>query len=298
MKTLKLLLILMALGCMLTIFIEQWPHLQKLGHQLSILNISVSIIAITLLFVLDAYGWHLILVGLAYSPKVIESIRIWMLSSITRYIPGGLWSYISRAEMTRQQNISLGASSLAMYMETMLLAITSLVIGFPSLALATGYDFKILEAIGLCLILSLSIHPSLLKLLHLLPGRIGETFSRVNLPSLRKLLLLYCYYLLFWIVFCSCFTGFVNLFVPLPPELWITVGSSIALSFFAGFVVIFVPGGIGVREGVLYLLLQPHMSEADALLIAVSSRIWVMMGELLSLVIVEMLYQYQAKKNA
>ena len=298
MKQLQQLFILAALGSM------GWL-LYKQGLQISSLQLSVAVgpmllasLGLVVLFFLDALGWHLILKALGRNPPVLASIRIWMVSSIARYLPGGIWSYTTRAGMSKSQDIGLACSTLGLYLETLMLTASSLAIGLPALLAANGLDINIWMAVAAWLVLGLGMHPGCLRLLHYLPGRIGKVFSRVQLPSVGQLFRLYLFYLAFWCLFCTCFVLFVQSIIPLPPELWLVTGSVLSLSFFIGFVVVFVPGGIGIREGAIYFLLSPHIPAAAALLIAISSRLWIMSGELIALSLTELLYRrYSQRPN-
>jgi len=53
------------------------------------------------------------------------------------------------------------------------------------------------------------------------------------------------------------------------------------VSYFAGFIVFFIPGGIGVRDGVLYYLLQSTANSSDMLLVALLHRIVVTVADIL-----------------
>lgn len=65
----------------------------------------------------------------------------------------------------------------------------------------------------------------------------------------------------------------------------------------AGLVVIFVPYGLGVKEGLLTLLLQPFLPAESAVLISLASRLWTIACELLAAGIVAVLF-YGSKRLA
>ncbi|OGT33672.1 MAG: hypothetical protein A2W28_03090 [Gammaproteobacteria bacterium RBG_16_51_14] len=295
MKILRYLFIIIALGFMLSLLYQQSAQILQLDLKLSIPFMLLGIIGITVLFILDAYGWLLILRVLGHHPPVLRAIRIWMISSIARYIPGGIWSYASRAELARRENIGIATSSLSLLLETAMLASSSLVIGLPALLQASGLQFGLWHALGMFFFLGLCMHPKMLTMLRFMPGRVGKAFANVALPSLGHIFTIYCYYVLFWCLFGLAFVVFSNMIFPLDYEIWLPVGSSLALGFFAGFIILFVPGGIGVRETTLYFLLVPHMPDAQALLLAITSRLWIMCGELLSLVLIETLFRITDK---
>jgi hypothetical protein len=252
--------------------------------------------AVTALFFLDAYGWVLILRKFGQRTTPLKAIRIWMISSITRYIPGGLWSYISRAELARGENINLATLALSLWIETMVTASSALAVGFPSLLYAGGIHIRLWHII-IYILLGLSIHPWILSLLRYIPGRIGSSFAAVRLPTANHIFFLYLYYSIFWVLFGAAFATFTHMLFPLTGQKWLLVGSSMAMGFFAGFIILFAPGGIGVREATLYFLLLPHMPEAQATILAVTSRLWIMSGEMLSLLIIEIIYRRSVSKK-
>ena len=57
---------------------------------------------------------------------------------------------------------------------------------------------------------------------------------------------------------------------------------SLTAGFLAGFVALFAPGGVGVREGVGAALLANIMSLEDAVLLMLMFRLWVVVMELLA----------------
>jgi len=60
---------------------------------------------------------------------------------------------------------------------------------------------------------------------------------------------------------------------------WFTAAYIFALAWAAGFRIVFVPAGIGVRETVLVLLFGMLVSDGQALTIALLARIWWMLAE-------------------
>jgi len=224
--------------------------------------------------------------ALNQSLPAILSIRIWILSSITRYLPGGFWPYVSRASLARDAGISLSASSISLYLETLLLAMSSLAVGLP--ALMGVADLPITPWTGgLTLVLfGLLIHPRIIALLRYVPGRIGRAMEKTELPGLAPLAKLYVFYVMFWFLFGICFVCLIHTVYPVPADQSIQAGSAIALSFFFGYILFFFPGGIGLREATLYLLLIGSFPHEVCLLISVGSRLWVMLGEALSILLV------------
>ena len=280
------LIIIASLAFMAYLLISQWNNIPETEITINLGLLVFSIFCLLILFLLDAYGWHLILLSLGQTINAQTSIRIWILSSVTRYLPGGIWPYIGRATMSKKVGIEYSVTSVSLYIETLLLASSSLAVGFPALLGTTGIPVSPYAVLASLVLFGLAIHPKVIMLLGFLPGNIGKIFSSLKLPLMRHIIILYVYYVVFWILFGAVFVCFVLSIYSVPSENWIHLGGAIALGFSIGFIVIIFPSGIGIREATIYLLLAPVLTPAASALISVGSRIWIISGEVLSLLLI------------
>jgi glycosyltransferase 2 family protein len=285
-KLLNYLILPASLLFMAGVVVHQWDQIHQIDWVLAPLWLAFSFLALVIVFFFDAYGWHLILKALGGSVAPRNSIRIWMISSLSRYLPGGFWSYASRAGMAKAAGIDLGISSLSMYLETLLLIVSSLLVGLPALIRVAEFPLSGWRVTAVLFTVLLLLTPWLLFLLKKLPGRFGKKLS--NLPELSAitLILLLGYYLLFWVAFGGVFGLFIHAIYPLSDGDVVYAGSALALSFCVGFVVFFIPGGIGIRESALYILLLTFLPGTVSVLVAAGSRLWVMAGEFASVVLI------------
>lgn len=282
---------------MLWLVVDQWHHVAAIDWALSPGLFSIALLAIVALFFLDAYGWHLILKAMGQNLPAHQSIRIWILSSVTRYLPGGIWPYVSRASLAKEQGMAIPASSISLYIETLLLVTSSLAVGFPALLSAVDVPVSPVSALLIMIAFGLLMHPKIILLLRFIPGRIGKAIVSIQLPSLTHLAGLYIYYVVFWVLFGIVFVCFASAVYPIPYQNWIHVGSAIAFAFFSGFVIVFFPGGIGIREAILYVLLITSLPHPACLLISVGSRLWVMLGEGFSICLVLIWQRHNSKAS-
>lgn len=285
-RTLHTIVIALSLTFMAFLVLAQWKSIAAIDWPISLRLLFLSTIGILLLFFLVAFGWHLILRSLNQKITANQSIRIWILSSLTRYLPGGFWPYVSRTSLARDQGVDIATSSISLYMETLLLITSSLVVGFPALLGVAGIPVKPSFVLAVLLLFGAMMHPKAISLFRLMPGKIGQAIATVKLPSLSRIIGLYIYYVAFWVLFGAIFICFVYAIHPIPLGYWIHVGATIALAFSIGFVLVFFPGGIGVREATLFFLLQPLLPYTACLLISVGSRLWIILGEGLSVFLV------------
>jgi len=279
------LIIFASLAFMTYLLISQWRSIPETEITINPGLLVFSIFCLLILFLLDAYGWHLILRSLDQTIDAQTSVRIWILSSVTRYLPGGIWPYIGRVSMSKKAGVGYSTSSVSLYIETLLMASSSLAVGFPALLGATGIPVSPYFGLASLFLFGLALHPKVIMLLGYLPGKIGEAFSSLKLPLIRHIFILYIYYVVFWILFGVVFVCFVLSIYSVPSEHWIQIGGSIALGFSIGFIFIIFTGGIGIREATIYLLLAPILTPAASALISVGSRICVISGEALSLLL-------------
>ncbi len=165
--------------------------------------------------------------------------------------------------------------------------ITSLRINWPLLIVLT------LVVIGLgCVFLLLLRKGMLLKKMESLKKGGLAMFSGVG--SLRVLVI----YLLLWAYFGIAFFFFVKSITPIhAAQLPMLIGIY-PFAWSIGFLSLITPGGLGVREGILSMLLELCLPPATATLVALLSRVWVMIAEILLAGVAWGFYRRQKRMNA
>jgi hypothetical protein len=77
---------------------------------------------------------------------------------------------------------------------------------------------------------------------------------------------------------------------PLPLATWPTLAGAFVASFVLGLLVVFTPGGLGVREGMLMVVLgslalaylPTESSRGVAVVLSLGSRVWMVLAEVLA----------------
>ena len=213
-----------------------------------------------------------------------SSVRAWFLSQAGRYVPGGVWPYVSRFFLSRDE---VGEDLLltSMVLETALRVVSEICVFLLTLPfwLHTGfldgrYTAVLLAVCGLGLLM---LHPAVMDRCNRLPllRRLG--LKPVDLTHLRydRVLTLLVYYAVTVVAVGAAFYVMVIAFYPLPLQAAPAVCGALSLAVVLGFLVPFVPNGWGVREGVLALLLSQLMPPAIAILVSGVARIWLTLGE-------------------
>jgi uncharacterized membrane protein YbhN (UPF0104 family) len=127
--------------------------------------------------------------------------------------------------------------------------------------------------------------PFLRKLLALVSKWTGRPLIEVNL-KLRDLAVWFVLNVLVWLAYGCCFYYFVKSIYP-QGDLSLPVAIGVyAAGYVVGFLVLFAPGGLGVRETMFAGFLTVVLGEVGATVTALGSRIWLTLAELVPVAIV------------
>jgi hypothetical protein len=99
-------------------------------------------------------------------------------------------------------------------------------------------------------------------------------------PSAGTVALLTVGYAAYWVVTGVAFAALVASLYPLAASDVPVVVAAYAAAYAVGFLALLTPAGLGVREGVLVVALAPVLPAGPALVVALISRLWMMLVEL------------------
>jgi uncharacterized membrane protein YbhN (UPF0104 family) len=220
--------------------------------------VVASVIAVS------AYGlvWPYLLRRLG-TPAPFSWIGLFFKSQLGKYIPGSVWQYAGRVGLARKRGVTVQRAFVSVAAEV---AYSALAAGAAS-SLLLGYAAAAGVILGLA---------GLLALANMLRSRLTRFRTREK-ESTRAALAAApgatVLYLVVWGLYGTAFwtTGRALFAIP-ASDLPYYVGV-FALGWLAGLVVVFAPGGIGVREAVFVALLSGRLGQADAIVLAATSRI-------------------------
>jgi len=206
-------------------------------------------------------------------------VASYTLSFLPRYIPGSIWGYISRGEWLRQQHqVPYAVSSFGSVLEVFVALLTGVVV------LAIHYASKLMGAPSIILLVGIVVALWLIwKTLHWVPRqgwlkRLGGSPFGISLLNWLTVLFVYmllwlCYGLM--VMFVSQAFGFTGNLDLLESTFMFS------LSWLTGFIVVFVPSGLGVREIALSTLLATRtgLNYEHASLISIMLRFCVLLAE-------------------
>lgn len=260
----------------------QWNQLQAYPWQIEIGWLLLALVLLWLTWLLELNQWRFILGRLGGSLRYGEAARIWFLSNIIRYIPGNVWQFLGMSEMTAQHGIprTVTFTSIALHQAISTLAGLLLAAVYFALAGHSAWFDRLRLALWLAPLGLIFLHPRVLE------ATLNRVLTWLKRPPLRitltvadlaRLLLAYG---LVWLGFGLGFSALVR---GLAPVAWTQAPwliASYAAAYVLGYLSLLTPSGLGVREGILVLLLQAVFRAPLPAIIALVARLWMVIGEI------------------
>ncbi len=210
--------------------------------------------------------WYVLLKKLKAPIGLGASIAIWSVSILGKYIPGKGWQFVSIVYISRKLGVSYSKSVTASVMGQILAVIAGMIVGFSVLR---PYLPPVLLAVLLAGSLIFIFPDFLNRLLGFLGKISGKEIMNIDL-TMKDTLTVTFLYLMGWLIFGVSYNFLI---LSIFPDWGFQVFYSTKVfvsSYLIGLFAIFVPGGLGVREGVMALLLgktlQPHLASFISLL--------------------------------
>ena len=226
--------------------------------------------------------WRHLVSRLGGRLTAVDAHRIWYFGNLARYVPGKVLQLAGTAYLARAKGVgtvlTVGSMVVAqLFVIVAGLALTLVALPGPAFPLPGGPAAGFAVAGGLALLLLTPIFDRTHRFALRLAGR-SEAHVRVPITSRLGLL---SGYLAAWIVFGLGFALFVRAVAEPAAGSTGTLMGICAAGYLAGWAAVFVPGGLGVREGVYALLLAEVLPGPVAAAVAILSRLWLTALELL-----------------
>ena len=242
------------------------------------------------------YTYPLATLLIGFTEKYVsfrDAFTLFHLANITRYLPGRIWGVVRLLSLSKQFGVSktATASSLTLHVgiETALGGLIALSLLFLEHSRLTVEN--VLEKVEeQTLLLTLALIGVIAGLVFLTPKL--ATYTRAFLkkiqdtgaPLLENPRLWFKIILSHVLLWCCQGIAFFFFVKSLASVRWADAGiliASFAFAWIVGFLSFLTPGGLGIREGLLGLLLARFMPTPRATLVALLCRLWMLSAEIL-----------------
>jgi uncharacterized membrane protein YbhN (UPF0104 family) len=258
----------------------RWNDVISLNWRLEPGLFVLATVLLALSYVLVAWLWGLAL-HRAAGTRLAAGARIWFLSNLARYVPGNVWSYVGAVELARREGVARRTTLSVMAITQVLSVGVALLTGLPVL-LAERARLGRPALLGVAVVLVAAALAAIFRrqLLGLARRRLPDFDPADVTPSAGTVALLTVGYAAYWLVTGLAFAALVASLYPLAVTDIPVVVAAYAAAYAVGFLALLTPAGLGVREGVLVVALAPVLPAGPALVVALISRLWMMLVEL------------------
>jgi hypothetical protein len=257
--------------------IGQWQSFRAAGESLRFhwpsIIASSGIVFVAYAILIET--WRRVVRAWASELPFRDAARIWFVSNLGRYIPGKVWQIAAMGAMAQEAGVSpLAASGSAIVVN-----LVNLLVGF-GVVLASGA--ALFEQRAASVVLSVALLAGLALTPILLPWvarQAGRLFRRqIDIPRLpASAIWIACVgCLAAWLLYGAAFRLFVAGVLGSAPGPYGSYLAAFTGSYLLGYIALFSPGGLGVREGALVIALRRLGLGVvgGAGIIAVASRLW------------------------
>jgi uncharacterized membrane protein YbhN (UPF0104 family) len=277
-----------------------WPETSARLKTISPTDIIISASMFAAFLVLRGFLWRAVLIGLGHRIPAMPALRAWITSEVTRYVPGAIWQVVSRVAMIKPWGVRGSVVSTSQVLELAIFVLANIVMAIVTLAWV-GFGrmdglarFWMGFAMATAPMLALILHPSIFnRVTNWILRRLGKPPLATRV-SLRRLLALMMVYLGGLVWQSAAIWLLLRGPLQLEPHHLPIVAGAYSLAWTAGFIAVWAPGGLGVREAVLIAamkLVLPATIRLDiedtSVLEAISVllRVWTILGEIIVFVV-------------
>ena len=262
-----------------------WDEVKGYQWHFNYMALTISFILLLAALTFMLLLWRRILARTGFSIGFRKSWRIWFISNLGHYVPGKVWQIMGMVYLCQKEGVPRMATLASVIMAQVwsilsafiLLGIYAFLSDAPQLP---SYAPWLVFFVPLGLIMTYppvmeKLANGVLKWLRREPIHLRIDF--------RQSLLFLGRYLLSWFLYGAAFFVFLLSLQAMPWRYFPAITSVFATSYTLGFLCLVVPGGLGVREGLLTALLSLYMPLPMATVVSLLSRLWFTAGELVCL---------------
>ncbi len=213
--------------------------------------------------------------ALGGNPRLSTAIAAQLIGHLGKYVPGKAMVVVLRSSALARDGVKVLPATVSVFVETFLMMAVGAAVAGVVVCWLPVPSWIVAMALMMALCASIPTSPPILKLV---AAKVAKSQQQVaQLRPLTVFLAGWFYSLLAWLLIGGAFTALI-LAIPtsnaLPSdfELYATATAAIGMAMVAGFASL-LPGGAGVRELVLAIILGVSLGATHALLAAIAARV-------------------------
>lgn len=293
-KTLSYALVISIFGFLLWNIFTSWQTISSFSWRFKPQDAFLLLAVLVPIYLINAYAWHLVTRAIGGKVSFAKNLKVWMLSNLGRFLPGGFWQYAGRVHLLSKEGPSKTVAAAAVFVEGFfnlsvgallaLFFLTSLQLSVEGEGLRWILLIFVFLPLAFAVLSSERVATTLVHFLQKFTGR-GNVLKTVRLPFRWVPFLGAAFFFQYFFAGTALFLltrGAVDISFSLLP---VFIGI-FAASWLLGYITLFAPGGLGVQEASIAILLSPYIPFPVASILAVLFRILLLVSEVLVLLFV------------
>ncbi len=256
---------------------KNWALVKTYTWHFNYVFIAASSLALMAIFFFLAFLWHWMLNRLGGRLSLRKSLRIWFISNLGRYLPGKIWQVVGMVYMVNKEGVPTEHAITSAILSQTLAIIPGLLLSILTYAFLTfarnQWFYLLLIPPAAVLMFLIAYPPFLERVINVINRRLKRPLVHFTM-GFKDSILFMGLYLVAWLLLGGAFFLFTRSLTGPPWGNLIAYPGIFTGSYLAGLLSIFVPGGLGVREGILTYLLAFYFPLPIATAISLGSRIW------------------------
>ncbi len=279
-------LLVLILGAVGVALWKNWGAVSSELGKISPLALGTALLLTLAAPVLTLLGWRVLLADLGTPLPAAPAASVFFVGQLGKYVPGSVWTVVAQAEMGARLRVPRRRMAVAGLLAIGLAVITGCLIGIPAVPRLLARDERafswwwvvIAVVLGAALLWPRLLNAAISRGLRLLRREVLE-----HELSGRAVVVTSAWFVGAWVSVGLAAFVLSRAVAPAadPGQLLVACVSGYALASAVGMFSILVPAGVGVRDGVLALVLLTLMPAPAATAVVVVARFLAVVADLL-----------------
>src|SRR5215471_3029180 len=240
----------------------QWGQVSRSIDRVRLLTVALALVSMLLGLLMSMQAWRTLLAGLGSPLSVPGVARVVFLGQLGKYLPGLVWPVLAQMELGKTYRVLRHRSASASVIFMLLALLTGLLTALVMLPFTRTSSY--LWVLAVTPVLLACLHPRVLNKLMSWLLRLARQPPLEHPLRGRTLAVSLSWWFAAWICFgVQIWLLTIRLGAPVGSSLLLAIGAY-AFAWSVGFIVVFVPAGIGLRDVLLVTTLSPVVGVGGA----------------------------------
>ncbi|GAA1494814.1 lysylphosphatidylglycerol synthase transmembrane domain-containing protein [Curtobacterium herbarum] len=259
---------------------RQWDEIVVDFARLDARTVTLGVVLTLVALIANMLSWRAMMAATGFRVRPAAASSIFFVGQLGKYIPGGVWSIAAQAELGRAHGLARTGSAVASLASMLVSMVTAALVGIVALLLGSPDGLQTFWWLAVVVVIGLvALTPPVL-------GRLIAVAMRVLRRPPQEITLTWTgtvmsivWSVVMWLAYGAQATFVLQAFGADSAVLFPVATGAYAVAWLVGFLVVIAPAGLGPREAVLLLLLGSVTDPTGALALAVISRAFMTLGD-------------------